>query len=101
MNHLKETVEKQTAEFNAAESLIQKIEQMTKGPSLKRLKKEVENVDEDLKALKKDINNAVYKAEKSVRTIYSLQFVQALNMYEIERSMNGRLDKYLIGSEMI
>ncbi|KAK6106184.1 Spectrin repeat family protein [Brugia pahangi] len=62
---MKQEVDKHEFEIALLETLLHKLEVITTGPSLKKLGREVENVTGDLRALLKDVNNILQKAQIS------------------------------------
>lgn len=63
---LKQEIVKYEVEVAMLESLLQKLEIITSGPSLRKLGREVENITADLRILLKDINNTLQKAQIAV-----------------------------------
>lgn len=82
---IEEKVEGQQNELNALGLLMQKLEEVTAGPSLKRLKKEVENAADDWKMLSKDVKNVAAKTLQVVRNhLWSHTFTNSVYTFWVQ-----------------
>uniref|UniRef100_A0AAF5PYW1 GAR domain-containing protein n=2 Tax=Wuchereria bancrofti TaxID=6293 RepID=A0AAF5PYW1_WUCBA len=81
---MKQEVGKHEFELTLLQTLLHKLEVITTGPSLRKLGREVENVTGDLRALLKDINNILQKAQisKDIQKQFSKKKEEAQNVLD-------------------